>query len=139
MFCISCQTSCASRPRLVQCGICSLFLRTPVVGADGELACRLDIYASPLSRRRKYNLCEVGDVVLRCGLHKCGHFHSLYACFSLSYQRVCAGRVPACRGCRQSLSRRMTKAFARSCSRGVKHRHHPVNTALLQQFLIPLL
>ena len=60
-------------------GFVALLLRTPVVGTDGELACRLDIYAS-LVAQTEIHPCEVGDIVLRCGLpYKCGHFHSLYA------------------------------------------------------------
>ena len=69
-------------------GFVALFLRTPVVGADGELACRLDIYAS-LVTQAEIHPCEVGDVVLRCGLpYKCGHFHSLYACLVYHFNEL---------------------------------------------------
>ena len=61
-------------------GFVALLLRAPVVGADGELACSLDINASLVAQAEIYP-CEVGDVVLRCGLpYKCGHFHCLYVC-----------------------------------------------------------
>ena len=69
-------------------GLVALFLRAPVVGVDGKLACRLDVHSADVPDT-EIDTCQIRHVVLgRCFSDECRHFH-IYVLLSLSSLPFC--------------------------------------------------
>ena len=69
-------------------GLVALFLRAPVVGVDGKLACRLDVRSADVPDT-EIDTCQIRHVVLgRCFSDECRHFH-IYVLLSLSSLPFC--------------------------------------------------